>query len=108
MQGSVGVAVAAAVEAVADGFAAGGFQRADSAEFGECGVAADPVVVVANGGQQGGGGVGADAVYGAQLWCGGGGDGVNVVFESGGFGVEVSAAGGQRFDRDGDGISWGS
>ena len=79
MQGAVGVAVAAAVESVAHGFAAGCFERADPAEFGERGVAADPVGVVAKGGQQSGGGVGADAVDGAQwgaamavmasMWC---------------------------------------
>jgi hypothetical protein len=30
---------------------------------------------------------GAHAVEGAQLWCGGSGDGVDVVFEAGGFGI---------------------
>jgi len=66
VQGAVGVAVAASVEAVADRFAAGGFQWADSAEFGECDVAADPVGVVADRGQQRGGGVRADTIDGAQ------------------------------------------
>jgi hypothetical protein len=45
VQGSVGVAV----EPVPDGLAAGGFQWAGSAEFGEGALAADPVVVVADG-----------------------------------------------------------
>ena len=66
VQGAVGVEVAASVEAVADRFAAGGFQWADSAEFGECDVAADPVGVVADRGQQRGGGVRADTIDGAQ------------------------------------------
>jgi hypothetical protein len=48
VQSPVGVAVAAAVESVPNGFAAGGFLRADSAEFGEGGVAADPAGVVAD------------------------------------------------------------
>jgi hypothetical protein len=107
VQGAVGVAVAAAVESASDGFAAGGFQRADPAEFGEGRLAADPVGVVADRGHQGGGGVGTDTVEGAQLWCGGGGDGVDVVFEPVGFGVKLAAAGGQRLDRNGDGIGWG-
>ena len=47
VQCAVGVAVATAVEAVADRFVAGSFQWADPAEFGEGGVAADPVGVVA-------------------------------------------------------------
>ena len=37
VQGTVGVAIASAVEPVPDSLAAGGFQRADSAEFGESG-----------------------------------------------------------------------
>ena len=64
----------------------------DPAEFGEGAVAGDPVLVVTDRGQQRGGGVWADSVDRAQLWCGGGSDGVDVVFEPGGFGVEVLAA----------------
>ena len=45
VQGSVGVAV----EPVPDGLAAGSFQWAGSVEFGEGALAADPVVVVADG-----------------------------------------------------------
>jgi hypothetical protein len=51
VQGTVGVAVASPVEPVADRFAAGGFRWANAAEFSESGVAADPVGVVAEGGQ---------------------------------------------------------
>ncbi len=51
VRGTVGVAIAFPVEPVADRFAAGGFQWADPAEFGESGVAADPSGVVAEGGQ---------------------------------------------------------
>ena len=65
-QDDVQGAVAASVEAVADRFAAGGFQWADSAEFGEGGVTADPVGVVADRGQLRGGGVRADTIDGAQ------------------------------------------
>ena len=84
VQGAVGVAVAASVEAVADRFAAGGFQCADSAEFGEGGVAADPVGVVADRGQQRGGGGRADTIDGAQRRCGDNADGVDVAFQPGG------------------------
>ena len=48
---TVGVAMASPVEPMADRFAAGGFQGADPAEFGQSGVAADPSGVVAEGGQ---------------------------------------------------------
>jgi hypothetical protein len=41
VQSSVGVTVTAAVESVPDGFAAGGFQWADPAEFGEGGLGGD-------------------------------------------------------------------
>jgi hypothetical protein len=51
VQGTVGVAIASPVEPVADRFAAGCFQWADSAEFGESGVRVDPARVVAEGGQ---------------------------------------------------------
>src|SRR5271166_1015797 len=51
VQSPVGVAIASPVATVPDRFAAGGFQWADSAEFGGSGVAADPVAVVAEGGQ---------------------------------------------------------
>ena len=78
MQRPVGITVAAAVESVSDGFAAGGLQRADSAEFSEGAVAGDPIVVVADRCQQGGGGVEAKTVDGAQLRCGGSSDGVDV------------------------------
>jgi hypothetical protein len=43
-----------------------------------------------------------------QLGCGGGGDGVDVGFESGGFGVKLAAARGQRLDSHGHGIGWGA
>jgi hypothetical protein len=70
VQCAVGVAVATAVEAVADRFVAGSFQWADPAEFGEGGVAADPVGVVADRGQQRGGGVAAttDGVIASAGW----------------------------------------
>jgi hypothetical protein len=45
------------------------------------------VSVVADGAQQGGCGVWAHTVEGAQSWCGGGGDGVDVAFEPRGFGI---------------------
>jgi hypothetical protein len=64
VQGTVGVAV----ESVPNGFAAGGFQRADFAEFGEGGVAADPVGVVADRREQRGGG-GAAAVVAQNRRC---------------------------------------
>src|SRR5262249_44082922 len=51
VQGTIGGAVASPVESVADCFAAGCFQWADSAEFGESGVGADPARVVAEGSQ---------------------------------------------------------
>ncbi|OBB42688.1 hypothetical protein BA059_23500 [Mycolicibacterium sp. (ex Dasyatis americana)] len=68
VQGTVGVAIASPIEPVADRFAAGGFQWADPAEFGESGVAADPSGVVAEGGQQRGSGVGPDAVARVRRW----------------------------------------
>jgi hypothetical protein len=80
---------------VAVRFAAGGFQWADSAEFGEGGVAVDLVGVVADRGQQRGGGVGAETINGAQLGCGDSGDGADVAFQPGGIGVKLAAARGQ-------------
>lgn len=68
VRGTVGVAMASPVEPMADRFAAGGFQWADPAEFGESGVAADPSGVVAEGGQQRGSGVGPDAVARVRRW----------------------------------------
>jgi hypothetical protein len=50
VQCAVGVAVATAVEAVADRFVAGSFQWADPAEFGEGGVAATTDGVIASAG----------------------------------------------------------
>jgi hypothetical protein len=47
-----------------DGLAAGGFQRADPGEFGQGGLVADALSVVADGGKQGGRGVGAHTVEG--------------------------------------------
>ena len=57
VQGAVGVTVAAAVESVTDGLAAGGLQRAHTAELGERGLVGDATGVVADGGQKGGGSV---------------------------------------------------
>jgi hypothetical protein len=65
VQGAVGVAVPASVDSVPHGFAAGRFGR-DPAEFGERGVGPDAFWVVAQSDEQGGGGVGADAVHLAQ------------------------------------------
>ena len=63
--------------------------------------------VVAERGQQGGGGVRAYTVDGLHLWCGSGGDGVDMVFQPRGFDVQLAATRGQRADRRGDGIGWG-
>ena len=54
-------AVAAAVEAVTLGFAAGVFNRADAAERAEGSFAGEPVGVVARGGEELGGADGSDA-----------------------------------------------
>jgi hypothetical protein len=106
-QGTVGVAIASPVESVADRFAAGGFQWADPAEFGESGVAADPRGVVAEAVSSVAAVSGSDAVDSAQLGSGGGGDGVDVGFESGGFGVKLVATCRQRLDSHDHGIAWG-
>lgn len=60
----VGLAVAAAVEAVPVRFPAGGRDRADPGERGERGFPGDPVRVVARGDQQLGGGDDTDALRG--------------------------------------------
>src|SRR6266536_114697 len=75
VQGGVGVAVTAAVEAVFVGAAAAGLDRGDTAEVGEGGFAVQPVGVVTGGGQQLGGGIGADTEQGEGAGCGLGGEG---------------------------------
>jgi hypothetical protein len=108
VQGAVGLAVAAPVEPVADGPARGGRDRGDAAQVGEGGFATQAVGVVARGHQQGGGGVGADALEGDQV-RGGRGDQLAQV------GVERLDLGGQLPVPDGDhlqgdlgGRGWGA
>jgi hypothetical protein len=60
-------ALAAAVEAVADRLAGGGWDRTGAAQLGEGGLRADALGVVAGQDQQLGGGVRADAELGDQL-----------------------------------------
>ena len=67
VEGGVGAAVTAAVEAASAGLAGGRLDRADAAQGGEGGFAAHAVGVVAGGDEQGGGAVGADAVALQQL-----------------------------------------
>lgn len=62
VQGAVGLWVAAAVEAVPDGLAAGGLQWRGTAQLGEGGVGGDSVAVVSECNEQGGGGLGLDTV----------------------------------------------
>lgn len=52
VEGAVGLAVAAAVESVSVGFAAGGWDGADAAQGGEFGVGGDAVGVVAGGDEE--------------------------------------------------------
>ena len=63
----VGLAVSAPVEPVALGFAAGGWDWADSAEFGEGSLAADALWVDAGDDEHFGGGVCTDAERGTEL-----------------------------------------
>ena len=67
VQCGVGLAVSAAVESVALGFAAGGRDGASTAEFGEGGLVAQALGVLTKGEQQFGGVVGADADGSGQL-----------------------------------------
>ena len=87
-EGLVGVAVAAAVEAVADGLPGGGCDGAGAAEGGEAGVAGEALGVVAGGDEERGGGVGSDAVGGEQGGIGGGAQGAEFAVEGGGLGGE--------------------
>jgi len=61
VQGAVGAAVACAVEAVPVGSPGGGRDRRDAAQVREGGFGPQPFGVVAGGGEQLPGGVGADA-----------------------------------------------
>ena len=63
------MAVAAAIEPATGGFARGCFQGADPAQGGKGGLAVQSVGVIASGDEQGGGGVGTDAVVGQQGWA---------------------------------------
>ena len=73
-QRGVGLAVPAAVEAVADLFAGGGVYRAGAAQRGEACLGAQPAGVVADGDQQRAGGLGGGAFLGQELAGGGVGD----------------------------------
>src|ERR1051325_4397401 len=75
VEGGVGGSVAAAVESVFVGAAAAGLGGCDTAEVGEGGLGVQSVRVVAGGGQQLGGGIGADAEQGAGAGSGGAGQG---------------------------------
>jgi hypothetical protein len=70
VQGAVGLAVTAPVQAVADGLARGGRDRGDAAQVREGPLAAQPLGVVAGGHQQRGGGVGSDALDGDEVRSG--------------------------------------
>lgn len=65
----VGLAVATAVEAVADGAPGGGWDRAGAADFGQCGFVVDAVGVVPDHDQQFSRGVRADSEGAGQLGC---------------------------------------
>src|SRR5215216_7023441 len=70
VQCSVGVPVAAAVEAVPNDLAGGSLDRRDTAEAGEGGLTPQPMGIVSGHDQQRRGVVGADARQGNQLWGG--------------------------------------
>jgi hypothetical protein len=94
-QGVVGLAVAAAVEAVAVGAARGRRDRGDATQLGEGRLATQPLGVVAGGDQQLAGGVDPDP---GQRDQGGGGRGdqdLELVVELGELGLELLPAAGQ-------------
>jgi hypothetical protein len=95
VQRGVGLAVAAAVEAVPAGLAGGGLHRRGAAQRGERGLGVQASGVVAGGDQQRGGAVGPDAVQAAQRRDVAGGEGVELLGEQGDLGVEVLVAAGQ-------------
>jgi len=66
VEGVVGLAVAAPVEAVTDGLARGRLERGDTAEVSEGGLAAEPLRVLAGSDEQLGGDVVADTVHRQQ------------------------------------------
>lgn len=108
VQGAVGVSVSAAIKSVPHGFAAGCIDGRDTAEFGERGVGTDAFRVVAEGDEQGSGGVGAHAVHLTQRWARLGGESLDLDVQCLGLGVELPTTLGQRFHRDGDRFCWGT
>src|SRR6266498_420963 len=95
VEGAVGLPVAAAVEAVAFGLAAGGGYRGYPAQRGEGCLGVQPVGVVATGGQQLGGGFHADTSHGQQVGSGLFDQGSELGVGVGDFGGECLVASGQ-------------
>ena len=98
-EGLVGVAVAAAVEAVAGGLPAGGLDGAGAAEGGEGCVAVEALGVVAGGDEECGGCVGSDAVGGEQGGVGGSAQGAEFAVEGGDLSAERLVAPGEAAQR---------
>ena len=94
-QGVVGLAVPAAVEAVADGLARGRLHGAGAAQRGQGGVGAEPVGVVSGGDQQAAGGLHPHAVAGQQSRGGPAGEDGQVGVERVQLGGEGLVAAGQ-------------
>jgi len=100
VQGAVGVAVAAVVEAVAGGLAAAGGNRAGATQSGERGVAAEALDVLAGGDEQLAGVAGGDAQQLSRARRGRLDERLELDVEVGDLGVERVDPAGERAQRE--------